>query len=192
MTTKQNVDLLGACSALRNERIRWEGDPSVLEAGDGGDDGAGDGSDARRSRSNRRTGGGSDRRSGGGSDRRSGGGSDRRSGSRSRAGRGDDQRLEMLEELIAVVAAERADHRGRTADRLEETEAFLSKRRGEVATVSPVREQYDRIKDHLSGNPGATRTEKRVQFVVATWMLDAVRRVFDHPALVDRLEETVF
>ncbi|SDY79238.1 hypothetical protein [Halopenitus persicus] len=179
MTTKQNVDLFGACSSLRNERIRWEGDPSVLEDGDRG---AGDGSEDRRGRADRRSGRGSGRRSERGSDRRPSG----------RAGRGDDQRTEMLEELIAVVAAERADHRGRTADRLEETEAFLSERRGEVSTVSPVREQYDRIKDHLSSNPGETRTEKRVQFVVATWMLDAVRRVFDHPALVDRLEETVF
>ncbi|WP_096389353.1 hypothetical protein [Halopenitus persicus] len=187
MTTKQNVDLFGACSALRNERIRWDGDPAVLENGDGGsgDGGSGDGGsgDERRGRG--------DRRSGRGADGRSGRGSGRRAGSR-RSGQGDDQRTAMLEELIAVVAAERADHRGLTADRLEETEAFLSERRGEVSTVSPVREQYDRIRDHLSSNPGETRTEKRVQFVVATWMLDAVRRVFDHPALVDRLEETVF
>ncbi|SEH46830.1 hypothetical protein SAMN05192561_102203 [Halopenitus malekzadehii] len=176
MTTKQNVDLFGACSSLRNERVRWEGDPAVLTTS--GDDRRSGGS-GQRSSSGRRGGGRSDDRRG-----RSGGGTG--------ASRGSDQRTAMLEELVTVVAADRADHRGRTADRLEETEAVLSERRGEVSTVSPVREQYDRIKDHLSSTPGDTRTETRVQFVVSAWMLDAVQRVFDHPELVDRLEETVF
>lgn len=144
MTTKQNVDLFSACSALRDERVRWEGNATTL--GNAND----------------------------------------------QSGRQVKNRPRMLNELVSVVASNRANHRGLTADRLEETDDLLSRRREKVSTILPVREQYNQIREHLSSNPGTSRVEKRTQFVLAIWMLDAVQRVFDHPELVSRLEETVF
>jgi hypothetical protein len=97
-----------------------------------------------------------------------------------------------VEQLLSMVADEKANHRGELIDRLEDVEALLSTKQNEVTTVTPARDQYQAVRDHATELRGLSSVEQRVHFFVGLQMLDAVESLFDHPELVDRLEETVF
>lgn len=97
-----------------------------------------------------------------------------------------------VDELVAFTADEKANHRREMIDRLEEINDLLGEKRDQVSTVTPARAQYEQVREHATGRRDTSPIEQRAHFFVGLKQLDAVEELFEHPELVDRLEETVF
>lgn len=79
-------------------------------------------------------------------------------------------------------------------DRIDEVDGFVSDRRSDVTTISPVREPLDEIAEYFEAdNPPSVSRERHLALdVTIDAMLDAIESVFDQPNLRDRLERTVY
>jgi hypothetical protein len=85
--------------------------------------------------------------------------------------------------------AEGGDHERRMLrDRLRETDEVLDRKWGEVNEIAPARKLHDRLGE-LARETGGIDDELAViaQTYVAICLLDAVGGIFDHDALVERL-----
>ncbi|WP_135827746.1 collagen binding domain-containing protein [Halorussus halobius] len=97
-----------------------------------------------------------------------------------------------VETLFELLDDDRKNQRQTVLTQLRSVDDRINDERSDLASVSPARELWDRVKSFVNEEQGDDSVRGAAVAFAAGGLLDAVDELFDHDQLRDRLERTVF
>ena len=97
-----------------------------------------------------------------------------------------------VETLFELLDADRKNQRQTVLTQLRSVDDRINDERSDLASVSPARELWDRVKAFVNEQRDDDPVRGAAVAFAAGGLLDAVDELFDHDELRDRLERTVF